>query len=396
MKVNNNSSVIYYRSILPKTTGSFFAALDDCIQSLIAEAAAADAELFKLVIFFDPEDDTVHIERKQHIFRILRQNFPEKCPTFALIGQAPESPYAVSVEAVFIRKGHVKVTFAASGDHPYVVFESQGFKELWTSGHSGRDTQLPQDVVAMHAFEGTRSILAAENMNFNHIMRQWNYVGGILQNSTICDTLMQNYQIFNEIRHSVYGQFRTVKGFPSATGIGDKLMDITLEICAIQSEQEPSDFAILSPRQVNPYEYSQKVLVGKPMNAQPIKHPPEFERAKLVITPYAVRVFISGTASISGQETIGVGDVEKQTHCTISNIESLVDHDNLKRNCPILPPGRFDYNYLRVYVKYKEDIEKVKSICHEKFPAVPITYTVADICRDDLLLEIEGEMILVT
>jgi hypothetical protein len=395
MKVDNKKPVIFYRSILPRISDSFSAALDDCIKSLVAEAAAADAELFKLVIFFDPEDEAVLVERKRHILAALQVNFPGKCPTFALIGQAPESPYTVSVEAGFIRKDYVKVSFAASGDHPYVVFESQGFKEVWTSGHSGRDTQLPQDVAALHAFEGSQKILAAENMNFNHIMRQWNYVGGILQHSTICDALMQHYQIFNEIRHSVYGQFRTVKGFPAATGIGDKLMNITLEICAIRSVQEPVDFAILSPKQINPYEYSQNVLVGKPMNTQPIKHPPEFERAKLVITPYAVRVFISGTASISGQETIGIGDVEKQTRCTISNIESLVDHDNLKRNCPHLPPGRFEYNYLRVYVKYQEDIAKVKSICLEKFPTVPITYTIADICRDDLLLEIEGEMILI-
>jgi hypothetical protein len=395
MKVDNNNPVIFYRSILPKTSGSFIAALDECIKSVIAEATAADAELFKMVIFFDPEDDALCFERKSHILKTLQLNFPGKCPTFALIGQPPENPYTVSVEAAFIRKGHVKVSFASLGDHPYVVFESQGFKELWTSGHSGQDTQVPQDVIVLQAFEGSQRILAAENMNFNHVMRQWNYVGGILQESTICDTLMQHYQIFNEIRHSIYGQFRSVKGFPAATGIGDKFMDITLEICAIQSVQEPADFAILSPKQINPYEYSQKVLVGKPMNTQPIKHPPEFERAKLVITPYAVRVFISGTASISGQETIGIGDIEKQTRCTISNIESLVDHNNLQRNCPRLPPGRFEYNYLRVYVKYSEDTEKVRSICQEKFPAVPITYTIADICRDDLLLEIEGEMILI-
>jgi hypothetical protein len=395
MKVDNNTSVIYYRSILPKTKGDFVAALDDCIESLVDEASAADSVLFKLVIFHDPEDDAICTERKRHILSTLQLNLPGKCPAFTLIGQAPESPYPVSIEAAFIRKGLVKVSFAQSGEHPYVVFKYRGFKELWTSGHSGRDTQLPQDVVALHAFEGTQRILGSEEMNFNHVMRQWNYVGGILQSSSICDTLMQNYQIFNEIRHNVYGQYRTVKGFPAATGIGDKFRDITLEICAVQSDQEPVDFAILSPKQINPYEYSQQVLVGKPMNAQPIKHPPEFERAKLVITPYAVRVFISGTASISGQETIGIGDVEKQTRCTISNIESLVDYDNLKRNCPLIPPGRFEYNYLRVYVKYKDDMEKVKSICREKFPTLPITYIIADICRDDLLLEIEGEMILI-
>jgi hypothetical protein len=394
MKVVPINPVIFYRSVLPKITGGFFTEVDDCIQSLISLTKDTASDLFKLVVFHDPESETDYLNRKNYVSTALRKYFPGKCPTFVLIGQVPEIPYKVSFEAAFVGKGDFQVFYRSSGDHPYVVFESPGYKELWSSGLRGTVNGASNEEIALSSFEEAQKVLAAEGMSFNQVVRQWNYVGGILQKSPVNGTNMQNYQIFNEVRHSVYQQFRTIKGFPAATGIGDKLKNITLEICAVQAENGQADFAVENPKQVNPYDYSQKVLVGKPIHSQPIKHPPEFERAKMVIAPYNIRVFISGTASIIGQETIGIGDVEKQTHCTISNIESLVSPENLKRSNPGIPPGRFDYSYLRVYVKYLTDLEKVKVICRQKYPLIPITYTVADICRDDLLLEIEGEMVL--
>ena len=45
---------------------------------------------------------------------------------------------------------------------------------------------------------------------------------------------------------------------------------------------------------------------------------------------------------------------------------------------------------LRVYVKYKNDIQEVKNICERYFPNLQILYVVADICRPELLVEIEG------
>jgi len=49
---------------------------------------------------------------------------------------------------------------------------------------------------------------------------------------------------------------------------------------------------------------------------------------------------------------------------------------------------------LRVYVKYKKDIPPVKDVCHKYFPELPIVYVVADICRPELLVEIEGVAVL--
>jgi len=49
------------------------------------------------------------------------------------------------------------------------------------------------------------------------------------------------------------------------------------------------------------------------------------------------------------------------------------------------------YSYLRVYVKNRSDISVVRELCTKHFGDIPATFVQADICRDNLLVEIEAE-----
>ncbi len=102
-------------------------------------------------------------------------------------------------------------------------------------------------------------------------------------------------------------------------------------------------------------------------------------------------VHISGTASILGQETVGSGDIEKQTLVTIGNMELLSDIGRLRHlvTKPSVKESR--YSLLRVYVKRENDFRRVRKICSESYPGVPAVFIKADICRDDLLMEVEAE-----
>ncbi|HJZ41452.1 MAG TPA: RidA family protein [Bacteroidales bacterium] len=394
MKVT--SPDIFYRTVLPGITGEFITELDDCIRLLTLIAQEQDADLFKLVIFQDPGSEKELSLREKYASDALNGIFPEKCPSFVLVCHTPEPGFAVSCEAGFVKRGSCRTLFQRAGEYHYVIFEWPGFRELWASGlRKKNDADIFEDS-AEGAFDEVHAILEKEGMNFNHIVRQWNYIGGILQHNVICTSLTQNYQIFNEIRHQYFQKFLTTKGFPAATGIGNKFGHVTIDICAFQSmDQELHTFGISNPSQVNAYQYGQQVLVGSPILSHQVKHPPEFERAKLLVSRDQIRLFISGTASIIGQETIGKEDIEKQTLCTISNIEKLTDPENVRRCFPGLPSGSFTYSSLRVYVKQMEDLEITKSVCRQKFGDIPLVYVVADICRDDLLMEIEGEMIFI-
>jgi enamine deaminase RidA (YjgF/YER057c/UK114 family) len=110
----------------------------------------------------------------------------------------------------------------------------------------------------------------------------------------------------------------------------------------------------------------------------------------VVIGDY-VTTWISGTASIVNSETVHLGDVEKQTEQTIDNIERLISRENFERHgVPGAGAELGDLAKIRVYVKRLEDYEKCRAVCERRFGALPTIYAQADVCRSNLLVEIEG------
>jgi enamine deaminase RidA (YjgF/YER057c/UK114 family) len=105
-------------------------------------------------------------------------------------------------------------------------------------------------------------------------------------------------------------------------------------------------------------------------------------------------LFISGTASIIGQDIIGIEDIEKQTVVTLDNISKLTDQKRIGKMIPGVDKEWGKYILIRVYVKNQIDFEKVKAICKEYFPEVPSIFIESDICRDNLLVEIEAEFLI--
>jgi len=87
-------------------------------------------------------------------------------------------------------------------------------------------------------------------------------------------------------------------------------------------------------------------------------------------------VYISGTAAIRGEESlVGVG-LGRQLHITMENIGQLIGKAKLKM--------------LRVYLKEKSFYEEARELLEGYGLNIPISYMWADVCRDELLIEIEG------
>ena len=84
------------------------------------------------------------------------------------------------------------------------------------------------------------------------------------------------------------------------------------------------------------------------------------------------------------------GDVDKQTHTTIDNIFGLFSRENQDElGLDFQIPDIF-FSHLRVYVKHKSDIPAVRRICEARLHAKSALYLESDICREELLVEIEG------
>jgi len=97
---------------------------------------------------------------------------------------------------------------------------------------------------------------------------------------------------------------------------------------------------------------------------------------------------VSGTASIVGHESLFSGDPARQTEETMRNIEAVLDEAGV--------PGRGGplgerLESLRVYVRFPEQLEVIRAaVLASTGAAVPTAWLQAEVCREELLVEIEA------
>jgi len=375
-----------YFICLPSVSGSLEEEWEQCREQIIRILSEGNKPL-KMNIFVGQSDYPTFLNTGKMIKKSVTETFGDQCPALNVTVHPPEKPWKIAVEAGFIRDDDSELSYRVWNSIPYVVRTSDAGKEIWAGGLGAG--LFPDDtrIAAGEAFDQVKAVLDAENMSFNHLVRQWNYVGEILE----VKNEFQKYQIFNEVRSENYHKYRSVPGYPAATGVGMKHGGVILDFYAIKPEKPLQIIPVDNPDQVNPYWYEQKVLKGIPVSGKVKKQPPQFERAVIISDSLNATIFISGTASIIGQDTVGIEDVEKQTLVTIENIDKLADTNRFSKITGKAELNTPELILLRVYIKKQEDFEKVKSICKKRFPGVPVIYIEADICRDDLLVEIEAE-----
>jgi enamine deaminase RidA (YjgF/YER057c/UK114 family) len=233
-----------------------------------------------------------------------------------------------------------------------------------------------------------RQDLAKARSQFEHVVRTWFYLGGI----TDREQEAERYQELNRARVDFYRDIpfgdSLGKGaaprpiYPASTGIG--MAGKGLVASCLTLETSRNDVRLLpieNPQQTPAYVY----------NSRYSPQSPKFSRGMaLVLGDYAT-TWISGTASIVGSETRYPGHIEKQTEQTIENIERLIGSDNFLRH-GVKGTGATlsDLAKIRVYLKRPEDFARCKAVCERRFGSVPALYARADICRPELLVEIEG------
>jgi enamine deaminase RidA (YjgF/YER057c/UK114 family) len=207
-----------------------------------------------------------------------------------------------------------------------------------------------------------------------------------------CEAGVQRYQELNRARSEIFEQFKFGRqlvplGFrgavyPASTGIGTDGRGLVMSCIAFSAERDDIvGVPLENPRQISAFNYSQRYSPKSP----------KFARGMALSCGRFAIIFISGTASITDSETKHVGDVEAQTRETLDNIEALIAEQNLAlHGLPGHGASLDDLAFARVYLKHLADYPRVRSLCQARLGELPIIYTVADVCRPDLLVEIEG------
>ncbi len=378
-----------YYIFYPQIKGSVFEEWENCLVQ-IKNKISDKCKPVKLNVFTDLKDHNSFLDARNKIIESASGMLKDDLPAISVTVHPPENPWKISVEALFVENDFSEIRTDFFDSVPYVIIKTNWGKEIWSAGLG--TGFFPEDTrkAAGSAFNQMARILEREKMTMDNIVRQWNYIGNILS----VRHGFQNYQVFNEVRSEYYHRYRRVSGYPAATGIGMGLDGVIIDFCAIGADESILVKGLSNPNQINAYEYGQKVLRGMKEAGKPQKQPPQFERA-LLVAPYKNPVlFVSGTASIKGQETIGIHDVDIQTHVTIENIMKLADPGRINEILNRKETGTLNCILLRVYVKYRKDFDDVKRICEELIPEVPKIFIQSDVCRNNLLTEIEAEFIL--
>lgn len=236
--------------------------------------------------------------------------------------------------------------------------------------HDGADLEA----LAHRAYRDVFSTL--DQTGFAHLQRIWNYLPHI--NADAAGT--ERYRRFNAGRQQAFIEARrpAFEGAPAACALGTREGPFCVRFLA---GLEPA-LPIENPRQVSAYHYPRDYGVRSPT----------FSRAALVAAGAdQVALLISGTSSIVGHASVHAGDVRAQTRETLNNLRAVVAAANARGG------AHFDLATLEatVYVRHAEQAPVVRATLEaEVGAATPFVrhalYLEADICRSDLLVEIEA------
>ncbi len=205
---------------------------------------------------------------------------------------------------------------------------------------------------------------------FPYLLRTWNYLDAV----TAGDGDDERYRRF------CIGRARgwTLRDgeFPAATCIGrhDGRRRLQLAWLAARTPGRPLE----NPRQTSAYRY--------PRQYGP--QAPSFARALLPAASSEVPLLLSGTAAIVGHASQHPGALEQQLDETLVNLQHLIDA--ARPHATHVEPGFAADTALRIYVRNEADMATVAERFRQRFGHIPHLVLNAEICRPELLVEIEG------
>jgi len=209
-------------------------------------------------------------------------------------------------------------------------------------------------------------ILGASGWSFDDVCRTWFYL----------DDILSWYDDFNLARNEVFTNLGLLNGarpgiIPASTGIrgrNPRGHQCTLDLLAVKAR---------------PGRELSVTMLHNPLQNEAPEYGSAFSRGLTVATDRSQTLFVSGTASIDeAGATIHPGDFDGQTNRTLDNIESLLASRGAAMD---------DICQATAFVKRREDGRRLLSILNARgLGDLPLICTVDDICRDDLLVEIDA------
>lgn len=254
---------------------------------------------------------------------------------------------------------HASITYSENGDvlFGHLLVQEQDFA----------DFRQATQIAYSHIFE-----LLAQS-GYAYLVRIWNYFPAITQQQGE----LNRYQLFCLGRQDALEQYDNVAYAPPAAtaigthGAGLQIYFIAAKQPGIQLENPRQTSAFLYPRQYGPVS-------------------PAFSRATIKSWGTSKHIYISGTTSIVGHQTQHIGNVDAQLEETLRNLQALLQHGDETYGLPV--QSLQELLQLKVYVQHPDllPLIKAKLQTHLGTSSAQVLYLQGDVCRAELMVEIEG------
>ena len=247
------------------------------------------------------------------------------------------------------------------------VFDDGHVQYCRLAGLLPPDVQTGRPEQAAAIFSQMDTLLDEAGMTFGDVLRTWFYN----------DDILGWYREFNGVRNKFFQEKKVYEGLlPASTGIGGRnLLGAALisGLIAIRTDsQDVTAFEVPSPMQSPAPQYGSS-----------------FSRAVELEVPDLRRIYVSGTASIDERgKSVFLDDAAAQVRQTMEVVQAILRSREMDWG---------DVTRSLAYFKRAKDAPLFKKYCDENgIPSFPAIIVENDVCRDELLFEIEVDAVAAT
>lgn len=277
----------------------------------------------------------------------------------AFLGTNRDETFYRGMQACFISEANAR-PIVFNGKKVGVHYEDSYAEYALIGGLVSRERNAGRGEQTLDVFRQMEEALQTVGMDFSHVVRTWFY------NNNLLDW----YDEFNRARDSFFESRGVFSHFvPASTGIGSaNLVDSALlaRVFAVRPKCDAVKVTeVESPLQCSAQDYRSS-----------------FSRAAELDHPLFRQLIVSGTASIAPMgETVHLNDADKQIELSLDVIEAILKSRGMNW-CDVVRSVAYlkDKSYAANY----EAIARRRGI--DQMPCIEIQ---ADVCRDDLLFEME-------
>lgn len=266
-----------------------------------------------------------------------------------------------AVQQRFVVSGAEPRLITRNGCTVGVIYSDAHAEYCLLTGVLPPDLSASREAQTTAVFEGIEDALADAGMTFANVARTWLYM----------DRILEWYDPFNRARDAFFKSRGVYDGLvPASTGIGSaNLCGAAITACAIAVKPKASGTVAVE-------------AVPSPLQCAALEYGSSFSRAVEIRSPDVRTLLVSGTASIEpGGATVHVDDVPHQIQLTADVVEAILTSRGM---------GWKDVTRAVMYLKKAAYLGEwqawLKANGLENMPLVTIE---ADVCRDDLLVELE-------